>query len=577
MISFRVEGQEIDVRRNINISISYDNPIFGFDNIKLSRTQSFQIPKTRRNNRVFGYSYRPDMYGSQMRQYYDAIMYHGGGQIEGRLYISNADRLNYNAVFVFGELVALKDVSDAGDITNYLDTDEVILWDNTVLPSLAADFEPLSLRIYDVPLVNRNVRNGWNYMPTTSIKYLLDRSLSIFNIDIDYTVIADQIGKLGIKLNKVNGNNTPDVISALQRAYDPVSDTESYLIPGLIDYFEAVSIQTPSDPNTEYLVLRAKTTFMCRLQTPWPNTRFILFKQIRNNAVIKQWQAAHLTIITWLVFNEGDILSAEYTNVDNSITNASEKYREVSFASVPLQIFISPPETLEYPGSYSLYPNLPEVSVIDLLKTVSSITATAIIYTDNTISFFDYTFPDGGIDITEKLLSVDRISRTIGNYGYNNIIDFASSEKIQDTKRIEHNYYIDNDSLNRLNTLYTIPFSEGDWINSVSGYQRPAIYDIIEGDDNGEITFQYGQDKDTIVTMNPASRQNLARISFVSNPNFQNIFTQSTTVECKIKMYLFEFNQIQHDTVYILHNNRYVIFSAKWQKNIASLVLIKIE
>ena len=67
----------------------------------------------------FGYSYRPDFDGAILRVSHDTTMFYSGGAEIGVLSCKGVSAAGYDCVFVYGELQKLKQIKDAGNISEY--------------------------------------------------------------------------------------------------------------------------------------------------------------------------------------------------------------------------------------------------------------------------------------------------------------------------------------------------------------------------------------------------------------------------------------------------------------------------
>ena len=114
--------------------------------------------------------------------------------------------------------------------------------------------------------------------------------------------------------------------------------------------------------------------------------------------------------------------------------------------------------------TYYLQPNLPEVTLIDLLKTAANLLRMGIDYdvATNTVSFYDFAFDKSqAIELDSKTIEILSVDRTFLDYARRNIVDFKSEEYVKDRLQIAYN--INNDLIAEEKVLYTIPFSEGNF------------------------------------------------------------------------------------------------------------------
>ena len=109
--------------------------------------------------------------------------------------------------------------------------------------------------------------------------------------------------------------------------------------------------------------------------------------------------------------------------------------------------------------TYYLQPNLPEVTLIDLLKTAANLLRMGIDYdvTTNTVSFYNFAFDKSqAIELDSRTIEILSVDRTFLDYARKNIIDFKSEEYVSDRRQLV--YSINNDLIAEEKILYTIPF-----------------------------------------------------------------------------------------------------------------------
>lgn len=572
-IDNKVEVLDIEKSDVERLSFSYSNLIFGFENIKLSRSQSFQVPRTGNNERIFAFAARPDNYGNGMRQVYSATMRYSAGSEDGELFITGATPMHYQALFVYGELLPLTALKNAGEIANIVTQNPSISWnDNT--PYVNTSYAPeLGLVRYQVPLVNTLPRNGWNYMPTASVYSLMTDVLSTIGVTgIDYGVDLDYVRALGIKLNSTNteeGEIGTYIFSKVGINVTITSGADTYL-----------DTTARSVGLVAYQVPRFKTDVRANIKfEPNDNMARFFVRHVRDGATITRYVSPASpgvvgTIITGKVdFKQGDLLIAESEAYGE---NNSNRYVLPIYTASMTVLSEQADSNITYPGAYYRNANLPDVTALDLLKSVSALIGKPFYLESSTIRFFDFNFGNNYIDITDRIISFKSLKRTIGDLAQKNTIRFNSSDTVDENDRLEFNYNIDNLSLNKEKELFTIPFSEGsseDW--AIYLKRQIVAYDIIEEDG----TFSFGNDDDILAsvysTIPGFQDAYLVRPEFIEIQNYIELFAQSTTYEITTKMYLYEFNNIKHDTQFKVGNNIYIVFSAEWQKNVATLTLVK--
>lgn len=219
---------------------------------------------------------------------------------------------------------------------------------------------------------------------------------------------------------------------------------------------------------------------------------------------------------------------------------------------------------------YSIYDNLPEISLEQALKTIAFTNGKMLSY-DATrgIYFSDYDDIVNSHDVRNmagKVISIDKVSRAIEKMQRHNVVDFDSGECVADTERVKIDYEIANDSLtNSTNELFKIPYSEGGTA-AASGYLQ--VHN--EADDDVDKPILCYASSEAIAS------NYLSKMVLPKDTNLQAICDEATSIDVSLKMSFEEFSGIQPTTILVVQNIRYSWTSAKWSKNVAKMTLVKI-
>src|SRR5574344_308358 len=118
MIRFRIVGSGyVELPADFDFTFNYNNGIFAFDKMQLSRSGEFTIPRTPANDLLLGFSHDPSNDGNYIRKSKPAELHYSGGKIDGYLFIGKfTTGSGYSAVFVYGELAGLKRIQELGTI-----------------------------------------------------------------------------------------------------------------------------------------------------------------------------------------------------------------------------------------------------------------------------------------------------------------------------------------------------------------------------------------------------------------------------------------------------------------------------
>ena len=372
MIQFKVLGKFLELEKNTSLSFSFVNPIFGFDKIELTRSQEFTIPATAHNNSILKLANRADFDGLFARLILDAEMWYSGGKISGRLYLSGTTATEYKCVFVFGELMKLKTIKEAGKISEYTVFSDNLKWnDGTAAEN---SFQLFCLYKYKIPNFDETAVNvNWNFMPSVYIGYLIDIAASRLGVSVDYSNISDKISQVFIKLNGMK-------LAGVQLADDSLISCTSGL-PQALDYYGYDPVLFVQEYANDYAenVLTAqknvKITFTPEFPDNYGNTKFFIDILNDSNVVVKRFSKE----------NTGNQEVSVNLYKYQKFTMVSADYDTGTWRNYPIPMsckFTAFDEKTTYGDDYYLQPNLPKLTFVDLLKIAANVTNTAILYNE---------------------------------------------------------------------------------------------------------------------------------------------------------------------------------------------------
>lgn len=206
-----------------------------------------------------------------------------------------------------------------------------------------------------------------------------------------------------------------------------------------------------------------------------------------------------------------------------------------------------------------LYPNLPDITFVDLLKTIAYILGRLLYFDGTLISYIDFDFNATPLDISDNVINIKEIDRGFNNWGQSNIISFEHDESVLDAEKLETIYKIKNENLKEGGEIGKIYASEGSALGGAL-YMRNEYKDIA---------------RDTICNAT-AIDENLMRVTIKQNNALIRLCAASTQIQVQARMSIIEYNAINPKTVLYLNGNRYVWTSSQWQNDVAKLTLAKI-
>lgn len=577
-----MSGQELKLPENFNISFTSNNPIFNFESIQLIRTQSFFVPSCAENDLLFNFSGRHDRFGDMARQIINAELIYSGGKIDGRLYIDECND-GYSCVFVFGDLLKLKEIKESGEIAKYLTFTNKILWayGHTTSPPISL-LQNLGIYKYSIYGMETNISAGWNFMPTASFRYLLDSCRNHFGVNVNLGSHLSKIDLMGIKLNGLNATDTEvtpemDIVGGGTNpyfsGYDNAVLQETTLPSGFVDASEPL--------KSLRIYFRYKVRFRFTLPA---------------FAIEGYVASVHCFYVYSKTGDLKKLLANDETN-DKYYDFYLELEKDdffgfyVAFGTVGTTLIynINIPLTcnvmamggkIEFGEYYPLQPNLPALTFIDLLQIIAKTTETAILYdeTTNEISFFEFDDWLTPINISEKIIKKGSLLRRFSNFAQKSIVKFANSEKVQIGTENENIFYLQNEPIEAEKVVHEIKLSGGGKNKDygIIPTARKLILGDIERavDEEGQVSYKFGTDKDTLVEWD-VETEALRPVEFVQNIQFRAMVQKSTMIKRDIEMTLNEYLNVKHNSTFLIDGIVYAWVSRKWSKNVASFELQK--
>lgn len=571
----------LDLYDNAGMQFTHTNPLFAFDDLKCERTTQFKLPTTPTNDAVLGLARVPAYAGTGMRQKFSAQLQMSAVVKNGYLYVAGFDGTDYNAIFVTGELLGLQAVKNAGklhDILNCTGSDLVRTYGNSPTAYMSNSFARIAYK-----------SNG-----------LVNPSLRL------YSVLKDALDALGV--NYTLPTDYARIIPATARgivsqggafsrtAYIPT--TESGTIPvvatavisgayGLADVFgtatAGVSLNTVDNNNVSHVykgkvtMLKPKQKISITFPDNWPNDVFIGRFVSQPDEYVPQ-----LEIFSFLGERSFD--------TDGTITGESLRGRSVDIESGETFTFIDIDDwNAHYADSgqsgsgwtfgggdwadiaftieggeiaegdtVRAQDQLPDLTVIDLLKTLAALHGKVLNYTEaDGITFDDLNFASwAAIDIDGKVTKMGEVKRTFFNYAQRNTVSFESGGNVLDVEKIVTAYNIVNDNIENEKELQVIPFSEG-------GAEGARVYVRV--------------DEDTFILADADTNDSfMHRVSLPVNAGLQALCTTSTQIKVNVHMYAVEYEQITPKTLLRLNGTKYAWTSRSWQDDEAQFTLARV-
>jgi hypothetical protein len=615
MIRFEVDGYYLELSAGFSLQFQKKNILFAFDAIECERSLSFNIPATPTNNNIFKLAKWEAAYGIGMRRRYSAQMQASGVAKYGYLYVSeyDHDKQAYKAIFVTGELFGLLKIKEAGKLADLAAFDETTRYAIQAVP-------PLPGRATDAwNTVNYN--EGGEFMhPSWLISHVVGQATTAAGFPAITLPAAAAglrviVGKpallhpTGVTVSRDVDGNWVDVTQVYP--YPRITTAEitggdgdlSALFP-IVQYsaqyrrhWEDYDFQTQQPilrtvvygGNVEHLQTTQKTKIT--FARDFPDDVYIgTFKDggaytggftfYGDRSFGKEWSGGQavtqragdplagrtitLEAGTSFVFiRESDLLDyTQYTGDITTIETWEQGWKPIRSAFDVTGVTFEGDGDAQLGDTVRLKDNLPDISLVELLKAVAAATGTALNYTDaDGLTFDTLDFDTWSVNELVDVLKIGSMTRTFSDYGQRNIMNYDSDPTVAEGARISIAYDIENDNIEAEKVLQTIPFSEG-----LAAYDGPVV--VVATDAENE--------NDTLADADTTAEK-MARVYIPTNAHVQALCDASTALTVQVRASFFEYEQIGAKRVFYFRGCKYVWTEAQYDgKGVVTLKLSKI-
>lgn len=605
MIVFNINGETLDLYANTGLQVQRGNMLFAFDDIELSRSTSFEVPATPNNNRIFALANDPLQAGGVARKRLQAQLQYSAGVIDGYLYITESSAKSYKLLFVFGELMKLKEIKEAGKIEEYLNVDWDITWSDSLYPVYTNNALARINPFYAIRYKN-GVQDYWqqgiNIMPSFLLKSLTDVCAEYFGVALTRNSnTADRYRLVIPKPLQKDDGVTQQLIKDESGTIDHNGiDNDILQVENIkVNYFrqyvampwqcqfwvarQDMTIKFAQGISDSYFLMTTK-------QSAYGNTVFdflggytfpIEYEEAANRNNSDYWQGEPLG---------GRSIEIKAGTPFTLMTPANYIYNETTYGEygfssepVPFSFEIaigSLSSTVEYGNIIKAAANLPDVTFVDLLKTEAALLGKALYYTTNGgITYEDCNYGTWArLEVSdEQLISIGSVTRTFGDYARRNLIQFDSAEYVPDGERVDKAYAIDNDNIEAEKELLQIPFSEGARYSILNNVAFVDDTQREETTKDGEQVVKYTIDGGKFSLLYCGDSGYMERPTVATAEWLQNLLIQSTKISAQIKMPLFQFMQLSEKTVILLRGGTYVWTRLQWSGDVATMELNRVR
>lgn len=565
-------GEYLDLASDFQFTFSYNNTLFAFDNMQVSRSTEFQIPATPKNNMILGFASDPSTDGGWVRTKKQAELHYSGGKIDGFLFFGKYSKGYYSAIFVYGELSAIKAAKEKGNIVEYCDFTESL---PTFSPTFRSAYSsggtlPYSFAWYNykngIADVDR-LSGAMNYSPSVKLYTLIARAATRAGINFSIDGVISAINSIALILPTQKKAETGTSIS-----FAGVPNS-TLTVTGAAGYLQSVTKTFKYKPiNSLFWQRQAVVCFECLQDLTIKINTFLqpIYIVTGDGREIISLNKLAIEVGQEYSFKKGDYFSLVST-ADYFFGQPDDDYGQ-NIGTVTASVWGASQTEVGIGDTYYLQSNLPEVTLIDLLKTAANLLRMGIDYdvTTNTVSFYDFSFDKSqAIELDSKTIEILSVDRTFLDYAQRNYIDFKSEEYVKDRATID--YKINNDLIAAEKQLFTIPFSEGNFDE-----QNNVIVQDFDAD-NKKISKTA-----TIGIVSKVSGQTyLKHVSELPdnvtlNTNLERIINESTTIVWVGRMIAGDFLKLKNKNTYKYKGQHYCCIDGTHSDGTATLTLVKI-
>lgn len=588
MMRLLCNGRPLDMAAGQKIQFKKENPLFAFDNLKCERTTEFSLPSTPTNDEIFEIAKRPELYGNAMRIRYDAELQAGAVVKHGFLYVSKYEAGQYTAVFVTGQLVNLQRLKSAGKISEITTFSDYVFADE--------DPTPANENVHMWQIVQYEQERG-RLFPSAAVGEIVGACSRELGVSVDLTGTHDGLRYIpdvphGMAAQEVTIRSA--IYDTRQPvAYDPqhplepttTYNTTIHTKAGLFGMFNAHVGYTFSGMGRSDLYLYNVRQFVpninVRITFPRDFSRdlFLLyFPETGDPQFLGGYSFTRAT--NQPIVRTGDPLGGRTIEIPagqpfiladcNDYVNTSGGGQYINgwrfgiggvglVFSYTLEMEAAEQDTPD--GVAWLQDNLPDCTLVELLKTIAAASGLQLYYTEeNGVTFDPVNVETWPLVELRDVLQFGGLTRTFGDYQQENVVRFDTAINVPESSKIRLSYHIENDNLNLEKELQVVPFSEGARGMSENNMRNANRY----------------EDADKYTLAACEDFPNMQRVTLPANAGVRQLCYESTALQVTARLTLYEFERITPKTRLLVRGTAYVWTDAQWQDGAAVFSLAKI-
>lgn len=572
-----IDGAPLDLLAGQKIQLTKENALFAFDNLKCERTTEITLPDTPTNNALLRAAKHAATRGEGMRTRYAAEMRDGLVVKRGDLYVTAYTGGAYKAVFVTGQLIGLQRLREAGN-----------------LPELVQFTDALDYPQQIPTPANQNA-NFWEVVyykqdrsplfPSMDAQVLAGAAAEAVGARIDWTGVS-QLMRIVPDVAHGLSAQAVTIASTINDQTQPTSDPQTnYNAPSCS---KAALFRTlDDDVNTRHLGV--SLTYRVRMLAPKTDVRITFPDDFSDDLFLVQFDSGaqlflggySFTTATYtqdesrrIIRKTGDPLAGRSVTIPRDsafiICDCRDYLANITTQNVGWWFgYIGAGLSCSYhvhvadsteegatAGVLWAQDNLPDVSLVDLLKTFAAVSGRLLYYDNGTISFDACDVEAWPLVELRDVIKVDDIRRTFADYKRANIIEYDTAVNVPAWQKIRRVYFVDNEYLQAENVLQQIQFSEGAKTGGIYG-------DAFTNANAREDADKWG------VALCMDAHTYMQRCALPANAGVERLCNESTAATITARLSLLEFEQITPKTALLCGGVRYVWTGATWEDGVA--------
>lgn len=560
---FELQGQRLDLPTDLSIIFQKSNILLDLDSAQCERTDEFSIPATPRNLRILDLANDVHQHPSSAYIKRAAKMQVDGVERNGFAYVSEYKADAFSCVFVCGELAQLLAIKEAGEIGEYLTPTETTIYGDV------KDANLVQSQLFASPRYSHTDPEA-AIRPSVLLDTLLQRCGTYWGVSVPYLdnvhryvrLIGEEPSGVRPYTGMIHSANVQHSTIATNSVY-PLDFGAAKIVDLAVGQMERSLGFGIDSYNVE--ALKALTTLKLTFNNIPSNVRIIQLVE-GGSAGYEGVVLAREPIAdgTELIIEQGENFLAVDADEYMPFVSPTDPYgyRPAAFdCSISALIEDGGGELIADPTNGTtlrLRDNLPAHTFVELLKMAAALQGKLLNYTETDGFIFDTLAPTDTIYI-DNVVEVRDMTRSTENYARHNLIQFDTQDYVPANRRLMVDYTQNAAAIDEENELYTIPYCEGDLIET----RNVRIDD--ESLDNTII--------DTNIDCQYATRVQLGGKDSV----LQHLLTNPVSVEINTRMTHAVFNTIHQKTAVCWRNSLWIWREIRWENGSCTLFLLQIQ